>query len=176
MRPLTSQECQSSLNIQPNWEFVENLTWWPHVESVIKKACWKLSDLRETSCRQSFYPNPDISVLLMLKCVVDYDHKQDSLELIDREKLDIQCRWAPPKQWAKYVISSLLIKILRNSKRVILHQIFKETLYNERRDQHRGQFYDNSKSKVGRQKLEIHGCKQGQVAWQGPKWWCNFCN
>ena len=45
------------------------------------------------------------------------------------------------------------MKILRDKAPVNLHYLLKEMLYSERRDPHRTKFYDNSRSKVGRQKL-----------------------
>ncbi len=58
-----------------------------------------------------------------------------------------------PKQWSKYATSSLVLKILRNKKPLILYDQLQETLYTERRYPGRGRFYDNSKGKVGKQKL-----------------------
>ena len=77
------------------------------------------------------------------------DHRQR----INREKLDILCQRATPKQWSKYMSSSIVIKCLRNNEPAFLTNCLRSTLYTERRHPHQGKFYDNSKGKVGRQKL-----------------------
>jgi hypothetical protein len=45
---------------------------------------------------------------------------------------------------------------MRDNKPVNLVLTPRETLYSERRDQHKGKFFDNSKGKVGKQKLGIN--------------------
>jgi hypothetical protein len=60
---------------------------------------------------------------------------KDFRKKVNREKLEMICKRAPPGQWAKYAISSLVIKVLRIKRPVELHQILIETLYNERRHQ-----------------------------------------
>jgi hypothetical protein len=77
----------------------------------------------------------------------------DFKQRINRKKLDIECQRASPKQWSKYAISSVVIKATRSQKPSVLYDFITETLYTERRHPHLGRFYDNSKGKVGRQKL-----------------------
>ena len=78
-----------------------------------------------------------------------HDHRQR----INREKLDIMCQRANPKQWSKYSSSSLVIKCLQRKEPAFLVDNLRTTLYFERRHPHIGKFYDNSKGKIGRQKL-----------------------
>jgi hypothetical protein len=71
----------------------------------------------------------------------------------NREKIDVICQRASPKQWSKYAIASSVIKCISNGQPVLLVEFIKETLYIERRSPGIGKFYDNSKGKIGKQKL-----------------------
>jgi hypothetical protein len=46
-----------------------------------------------------------------------------------------------------------VIKVIKSGQPSILHALVTETLYTERRHPGLGRFYDNSRGKVGRQKL-----------------------
>ncbi len=72
---------------------------------------------------------------------------------INREKLDIECQRASPKQWSKYAIATVVIKCLKAKEPTILYGIITETLYTERRYPHVGKFYSNARDKIVRQKL-----------------------
>ena len=71
----------------------------------------------------------------------------------NREKIDLLCKRASPKQWSKYCIASLLINCIQNEKPTLLVSFIKETLYHERQSPNIGKFYNNVKGKIGRQKL-----------------------
>ena len=70
---------------------------------------------------------------------------------VNREKLDLLSKRAPPKQWAKYATASTAIKILREPTK--LYKILSKTLYMERRHPLLGKFYNNSRGKIGRHKF-----------------------
>jgi hypothetical protein len=88
---------------------------------------------------------------------------------INREKLDIKCARASPKQWSKYAASSTVIKVLRENLPMELCNTLRETLYEEGRKPGIGHFYDNSKGKIGKQKFgnNIHFMKAIKEPWLG---------
>jgi len=71
-----------------------------------------------------------------------------------REELDKNCKRATPKMWSGYITSSTAIKIVRDRYPKYLVESLEKTYYNERRRPNEGKFYDASKGKVGRHKLE----------------------
>ncbi len=98
-----------------------------------KKSLWKLVD----SCHYRG----------LRSAVYDFKNR------INREKLEVLCRRASPKQWAKYAMATVVIKCLKTGEPSMLRFFITETLYTERRHPHIGKFYNNAKGKIGRQKL-----------------------
>jgi hypothetical protein len=175
--------------------FDNNLTWQTHVESNIKSSSWKLAVLRKirnkftfkqftqiltsqffsklfycsqvwlTSATKRKLWNSVNSIHYRAVRVAVHDHKRR----INREKLDIKCARASPKQWSKYAISNTVIKVLRDGLPSELSATLHETLYEERRRPGFGKFYDNSKGKIGRQKFgnNIHFMTAIKEPWLG---------
>ncbi len=69
---------------------------------------------------------------------------------INREKLDIECQRASPKQWSKYAIANVVIKCLKAKEPATLYELITETLHTESRYPHVGKFYSNARGKFGR--------------------------
>ena len=72
---------------------------------------------------------------------------------INWEKLDQLIKRASPKQWSKYAKASTVIKILKQRKPTNLYYYLQETIYTERQKPGFGKFFNNSKGKIGRQKV-----------------------
>ncbi len=72
---------------------------------------------------------------------------------INREKLDQWSKRASPKQGSKYAKASTVIKILKHRKPINLYNYLQETFYKERRKPGIGKFCNNSKGKIGHQKV-----------------------
>jgi hypothetical protein len=94
---------------------------------------------------------------------------RDFKRRVNREKLDLICSHASPKQWSKYAISNTIIKIIRDGIPVELYGVLKETFFEERRKPGFGHFYDNSKGKIGKQKLgnNVQFMKAVKEPWLG---------
>jgi hypothetical protein len=132
--------------------FDGNLSWKPQVDAVIKKSSWKLFVLRPIRNKftlpqfaqiltsqfysQFYYCSP---VWLTMNTSRPLWNRTTSMHyreiriaarnyktVMNREKLDIICQRAPPKQWAKYAISSLVLKILRSKMPILLFKPFKK--------------------------------------------------
>jgi len=155
------------------------LSWEDHIKQNVKTCTWKLSVLRRL--RRSFTKQQFLRILTaqyfskLYYCsqvwltvntkkslwnLVNSPHYKavriaacDFRSRVNREKLDIICMRAPPKQWAKYAQASLVIKILRDKLPFNLYEVLTETIFVERRSEFKAKFYDNLKGKVGRQKL-----------------------
>jgi len=69
---------------------------------------------------------------------------------VSRDMLNKECKHATPIMWHRYATSSLIIKCLRDGSPQLLTEEIKLTLHTQRRTQHQGRFYDNSKGKVSR--------------------------
>ncbi len=72
---------------------------------------------------------------------------------INREKIDVLSSRASPKQWSKYAMAAIVIKTIRDKQPTTLHELIMETMFEERRKPGLAKFYNNSKGKVGRQKI-----------------------
>ncbi len=159
--------------------FDNNLRWDTQVDSIIKKANSKISVLKKL--RSKFTQQQFLQILtsqffsIIFYCsdvwlttstsqklwtVINSIHYKslriavcDHKQRINREKLDVLCQRANPKQWSKYSSASLVIKVLQREEPSYLVNNLRTTLYFERRSPHIGKFYDNSKGKIGRQKL-----------------------
>jgi hypothetical protein len=177
--------------------FDNNLSWQAHVESNIKAASWKLAVLRKirnkftfkqftqiltsqffsklyycsqvwlTSATKRKLWNSINSIHYRAVRVAVHDHKQR----INREKLDLKCSRASPKQWSKYAIANTVIKVIRDRLPCELFATLHETLYEERRKPGFGHFYDNSKGKIGKQKFgnNIQFMKAIKEPWLGTE-------
>jgi hypothetical protein len=159
--------------------FDHKLSWDENIRSTIKKCNAKLSVLRKIrkyfdaagytkilttqffsllyycapvwltqSTKRSLWKLVDSCHYRGLRTIV-YDHKNR----INREKLDVLCQRASPKQWAKYAMATVVMKCLKTGEPSVLKQLIQETIYTERRRPHIGKFYNNAKGKIGRQKI-----------------------
>jgi len=91
----------------------------------------------------------------------------DHRNKINREMLDITCQRSNPKQWSKYSMASLVMKIHRDKKPKYLYETLMRTFYTERRSPGLAKFYDNSKGKIGRQRFgnNLHFLAAIQTDW-----------
>jgi len=71
-----------------------------------------------------------------------------------RTDLDKDCKTATPKMWSNYIITSTVIKIIRDGFLKYLKSKLETTFYTECRRPNQGKFYDSSRGKVVRHKLE----------------------
>jgi len=81
--------------------------------------------------------------------VVENDWKKKK----KRSQLDTIGR-ARPSLWAKYALGNFVIKTLKYSLPVDLHNALHRTLFSERRRPQRAKFFDSSKSKIGYQAVQ----------------------
>jgi hypothetical protein len=156
-----------------------NMSWNNHINYAIMSSAWKLSVLRKI--RKDFNKQQFKNIMTMqffsklyyasqVWLTLNTSRKQydiinsihyrgvrliacDFKGIINREKLDLLTSRAPPKQWAKYSVAAITMKILRNGSPKALLNSLQETLYVEQRSPHLGRFYDKSKGKIGKQKL-----------------------
>jgi hypothetical protein len=156
-----------------------NLSWEAHIRQNVQTSTWKLSVLRRI--RKSFTKEQFLRILTAqyfsklyycapvwltsntkksLWALITRAHYKavriaacDYRSRINREKLDILCSRAPPKQWSKYSTATLVMKIVRDKRPITLFASLSETIYIERRNEFRAKFYDNSKGKIGRQRF-----------------------
>lgn len=77
----------------------------------------------------------------------DYSYKHSRVDLSNI------CQRATPSEWYKYSIASLVIKTIANREPFYLYHYLAQTIYTTRRKPLIGLFYDNSKGKIGRQKI-----------------------
>jgi len=159
--------------------FDQNLNWKEHIEHNIKSSVWKLAVLKRirpkfttdqflqilTSqffskfyyCSQIWLTSATTGKLWTMLNSLHYRAIRiavcDYKTRINREKLDFISSRASPKQWSKYAVANSVIKILRDKLPINLHGTLVETLYEERRKPGFGRFYDNSRGKIGKQKL-----------------------
>ncbi len=159
--------------------FDYRLTWEKHVRQVVAKSSAKLSVLQKlrrfytrkqfiqilTSqffstlyyCSQAWLTSTTHVKLWKIVNSIHYRALRVALHeyrpKTNREKIDLLCGRASPKQWSKYCIASLVINCLQNGKPTLLVSFIRETLYHERRSPNIGKFYNNAKGKIGRQKL-----------------------
>jgi len=84
----------------------------------------------------------------VLTALKDYKKKRH------RTELDKNCKRATPKMWSAYISMSTEIKIIRDGYPVYLKSKLQTTLYTDGRKRNHGKFYDGSKGKIGRDKVE----------------------
>jgi len=72
---------------------------------------------------------------------------------IKRDDLSRLCKRANPIDWVRYSLASLVFKIYKHREPFYLYLSLNETLYTVRRKPLIGRFFDNSKGKVGKQKI-----------------------
>lgn len=170
-----SQETMKILGIT----FDYKLSWEQHIRQTVAKANSKLSVLRKI--RKNFTKDQFLKVLTaqyfsilyygspvwltsstkksLWKLVHSAHYKalrvavHDIKARMNREKLDILCQRASPKQWSKYAIASIVIKCLTSNKPTNLVNFLRETMYIDQRFPDAAKFYDNSRRKIGKQKL-----------------------
>jgi hypothetical protein len=159
--------------------FDNNLSWKPHIDNNINQSAWKLTVLRRIRhkftfkqftqiltaqffsklfyCSQTWLTSTTKRKLWNSINSLNYRAVRilvgDFKGIINREKLDHLSSRASPKQWSKYSIAAIVIKVLRDEAPVDLRQYLLETLFEERRKPGIGRFYDNSRGKIGRQKF-----------------------
>jgi len=85
-----------------------------------------------------------------------------------RHELDKKCQRATPTMWSNYIIASTAIKIKRDRYPVYLCENLERTFYTERRRPTVGKFYDASRGKKGRHKLENRLQMMDNISWLQP--------
>jgi len=76
---------------------------------------------------------------------------QDYSRSLMREKIDEQCNWATPREWAAYDSSSMAIKVVEKETPRWLNSDLRSTLYMNDRRRPRSTFLDRSRTKIGKQ-------------------------
>ncbi len=71
-----------------------------------------------------------------------------------RTELTELSKRATPEQWAKFITSSPVIKIIRDKEPRFLYEKLTKAYYEERRHPRIGLFFDSSKTRKGRQSLQ----------------------
>jgi len=79
--------------------------------------------------------------------VIDYQ------KALSKNELSKKCNRAKPIDWVRYSLATQAIQILAKREPFYLYENLVETLYTTRRKPLMGRFFDNSKGKIGRQKL-----------------------
>jgi len=72
---------------------------------------------------------------------------------LSKNELSKRCERANPFEWVNFLTASKVVKITRDKQPVHLYNCITSTLFEEPRKPGHGRFYDNSKRKVGKQKL-----------------------
>ncbi len=78
----------------------------------------------------------------------------DRKKKIGKEDLAKKSKRAKPEEWAKYASATLVMKIIRNKSPTYLLGTLMETIFTERRKPLNGKFYNNSKGKIGKQRIQ----------------------
>ena len=73
---------------------------------------------------------------------------------LTHQQLTERCRRATPKEWTNFVTASKVMKIVRDTQPIELHQLIMKNYFEEYRYPGVGLFFDSSKSKQGAQSLE----------------------
>ena len=89
---------------------------------------------------------------------------------ISRIKLSKELQRATPLEWSRYCLASTVIKVCREQAPEGLNNQVHENMYFERRNPERAKFFDNSKIKIGRQKLSCRlNCMNNLSPWYGKQ-------
>jgi len=79
---------------------------------------------------------------------------KDYKRVMHKKELITRCKRATPSEWAQYSTSSKVIKIIRDKCPPIINERLRSSLYVESRRPGLGFFFDNSKSKRGKQSIQ----------------------
>jgi len=79
---------------------------------------------------------------------------RDYKRMIPQSELVKRCKCATPSEWVKYTTSSKVIKIMRDSKPIVLFDRLRSNFYEENRRPGLGFFYDGSTNRTGRQSIQ----------------------
>jgi hypothetical protein len=73
---------------------------------------------------------------------------------LSRETLTKRCTKATPNEWARYMTSSMAIKVIRDGGPQRLCGLLKKTYYSHRSSVAQGLFLDSTNSEIGKQGLQ----------------------
>jgi len=173
--------------------FQHNLKWDLHVQNLIKRANPKLSVLKKirknldmtqflkiatsqifsilyyaspvwlnSTCSQALWDRlKSFHYRVLRAATCDYKRRKP------RVLLDKKCKRATPQMWGAYSTYSLVLKIIRDRYPKYLYDQLSTTLYTESRKPLIGKFYDNSKGKVGKHRLECRLTALKDLEWYG---------
>jgi len=159
--------------------FDNNLTWEAQIRSTIKKCNSKLGVLKKL--RQRFTVDQYLKIVTAqyysqlyycapvwltettssrLKNLINTAHYKplritlkDFRYRLSRSELSKRCNRATPKEWVRYQLASSVIKIFTYREPFYLYNELVKHIFTTRRKPLIGNFFDNSKGKIGRQKL-----------------------
>jgi len=80
--------------------------------------------------------------------------KLDFRMKLKRNELTELCKRATPEQWAKFVTSSRVIKIMRDKQPTELNQRLKDVYFEQKRQPGCGRFFDSARIKKGQQSIQ----------------------
>jgi len=78
---------------------------------------------------------------------------KDYQKKLARDELTKLCKRANPMEWNRYALASIAIKIYRHREPFYLYSFINQTFYTTRRKPLMGRFFDNSRGKIGKQKI-----------------------
>jgi len=156
-----------------------NLSWEPQIRYVLKKCKSKLGVLKKT--QKSFSVDQFLKIITTqyysvlyycsavwlsdqtparLRNLVNTAHYRplrialrDFESKLSKAELSNKCQRATPTEWVKYSIANLVIKVINQREPFYLYHDIQSTIYTTRRKPLIGNFFDNSRGKIGKQKL-----------------------
>jgi hypothetical protein len=108
-------------------------------------------------CSSVWYPNVKMihrTKLISLHFRLLRTACKDFNASISRESLSERCQKATPDEWSKYTTASLAMKVWRDGQPERLKELLTRTFYTERRNRGKGMFYDESKTRHGKQSIQ----------------------
>lgn len=159
--------------------FDNNLTWEPHIRATLNKCKSKLGVLKKLRKRFTkdqflqivtaqyysllYYCAPvwlNESTPAKLRNLINSAHyrplriaRYDYGHRLSKSELSKSCERATPMEWVRYLLASQVIKIVTNREPFYLYNDIIKNIYTTRRKPLIGNFFDNSKGKIGKQKL-----------------------
>jgi len=79
---------------------------------------------------------------------------KDYKQKVSKNRIDKACKRATPEMWSKYAAGSLVIKITRDRGPLNLYAGLMENFYTEPRRPNHGRYFDNSRGKIGKHRLQ----------------------
>jgi len=117
---------------------------------MFSRVCLLLKKYRNLKFQslKNIYKNEQSVCHLFVVCM----YKCMCLTLMNYEPIENDENWAVPTVWLRY---QLIVKIFTHREPVYLYDEFVKQSFTTRRKPLKGNFFDNSKGKIGKQKLDI---------------------